>query len=164
MPKANLSANSGENTDVKTKPKKKKTVLIIIMLIILAGSAAGAYSYFNQQAAESVVKKKAPSSAKKEVLDMGEMVVNLSGNGGSHYLRVKIVLEYPENKKLKEELNKKKHMVSDVIITTLRAKTFTDVSSSNAAQALKDSIIEEINSNLEYGDITGVYFTDFLIQ
>ena len=139
-------------------------LIIFIVLIILAGSAAGAYSYFNKQAAEVEVKKKAPSSAEKEVLDMGEMVVNLNGSGGSHYLRVKIVLEYPENKKLKEELAKKKHKVSDAVITTLRTKTFTDVSSSNSAQALKDSIIEEINSNLEYGDITGVYFTDYLIQ
>lgn len=162
MPKANLSANSEEKKEVK--PKKKNTMLIIFMLIILAGSAAGAYSYFNKQAAESEVKKKAPSSAEKEVLDMGEIVVNLNGSGSSHYLRVKVVLEYPKNKKLTEELAKKKHKVSDVVITTLRTKTFADVSSSNSAQALKNSIMEEINSFLEYGDITGVYFTDFLIQ
>lgn len=158
MPKTNTSAKSEEKT-----PKKKNTLLIILLLVILVASAVGTYSFINNQAAEGEVKKKA-SSAEKEVLDMGDMVVNLNGSGGSRYLKVKVVLEYPKDKKLKEELTKKKHKVSDAIITVLRTKTFADVSSANSAQGLKDSIMAEINNNLEYGDITGVYFTDYLIQ
>lgn len=166
MPKANLSADDGEKTGVKAKPKKKKTLLIIIMvLIVLAGSAAGAYFYFLKPAGneDGAVKKKAVTE-ERESLDMGEVVVNLSGSGGSHYLRVKIVIEYPKDKKLAEELKKKKHKVSDAIITTLRSKTYSDVSAANSALALKKSIMEEVNNNLESGEITGVYFTDFLVQ
>lgn len=166
MPKANLSADDGEKAGVKAKPKKKKTLLIImIVLIVLAGSAAGAYFYFLKPAGneDGAVKKKAVTE-ERESLDMGEVVVNLSGSGGSHYLRVKIVIEYPKDKKLAEELKKKKHTVSDAIITTLRSKTYTDVSAANSAIALKKSIMDEVNNNLESGEITGVYFTDFLVQ
>jgi flagellar FliL protein len=158
LPKTNITAKSEEKT-----PKKKNTLLIIIMLVILAGSAVGAYSFINNQAAEGEVKKKV-YSAEKEVLDMGDMVVNLNGSGGSRYLKVKVVLEYPKDKKLKEELTKKKHKVSDAIITVLRTKPFADVNAANSAQGLKDSIMEEINKDLVYGDITGLNFTDYLIQ
>ncbi len=166
MPKANLSAGDGEKAGAKAKPKKKKTLLIImIVLIVLAGTAAGAYNYFLKPAGNEAgeVKKKAVTE-ERESLDMGEVVVNLSGSGGSHYLRVKIVIEYPEDKKLAEELKKKKHTVSDSIITTLRSKTYTEVSAANSALALKKSIMDEVNNNLESGEITGVYFTDFLVQ
>jgi flagellar protein FliL len=165
LPKANISADDGEKAGVKTKPKKKKTLLIImIVFIILAGSSAGAYLYFHKPADQAGEVNKKVTAEESESLDMGEVVVNLSGSGSSHYLRVKIVLEHPKNKKLAEELKKKKHTVSDAIITTLRSKTFTEVSAANSAQALKNSIIEEINNNLESGEITGVYFTDFLVQ
>lgn len=165
MPKANLSADDGEKAGVKAKPKKKKTLLIImIVMIILAGTSAGAYLYFRQPADNAGEVKKKVTTEESESLDMGEVVVNLSGSGGSHYLRVKIVIEYPKDKKLAEELKKKKHTVSDAIITTLRSKTFLEVSAANSAQALKKSIIEEVNNNLESGEITGVYFTDFLVQ
>ncbi|MFX4261947.1 flagellar basal body-associated FliL family protein [Pelotomaculum propionicicum] len=165
MPKANLSADDGEKAGAKTKPKKKKTWLIImVVLIILAGSAGGAYWYFHKPAGEAGEAKKKVAAGESESLDMGEVVVNLSGSGGSHYLRVKIVIEYPKDKKLAEELKKKKHTVSDAIITTLRSKTYTEVSAANSAQALKLSIMEEVNNNLDSGEITGVYFTDFLVQ
>lgn len=165
MPKANLTAEDGEKAGVKTKPKKKKTLLIIMILfIILAGSSAGAYLYFHKPDDPAAEVNKKAAAVESESLDMGEVVVNLSGSGSSHYLRVKIVLEYPKNKKLSEELKKKKHTVSDAIITTLRNKTYAEVSAVNSAQALKKSIIEEININLESGEITGVYFTDFLVQ
>jgi flagellar FliL protein len=165
LPKVNLSADDGEKASVKAKPKKKKTLLIImIILIILAGTSAAAYLYFHKPPDQAGEVNKKVTAKESESLDMGEVVVNLSGSGSSHYLRVKIVLEYPKDKKLAEELKKKKHTVSDAIITTLRSKTFAEVSAANSAQALKKSIIEEINNNLESGEITGVYFTDFLVQ
>lgn len=163
MPKANLTADDGEKAGAKTKPKKKKNwLLIMVVLIILAGSSGGAYWYFNKPADEAANAKKKVATKESESLDMGEVVVNLSG--GSHYLRVKIVIEHPKDKKLAEELKKKKHTVSDAIITTLRSKTYTEVSAADSAQALKTSIMEEVNNSLESGEITGVYFTDFLVQ
>jgi flagellar FliL protein len=165
LPKANLTDNDEEKASVKAKPKKKKTILIIlIVLIILGGTSAGAYMYFRKPADQAGETNKKVNSAETESMDMGEVIVNLSGSGGSHYLRAKVVIEYPKDKKLAAELDKKKHAVSDAIITTIRSKTYAEVSAGNSTQGLKMSIIEEINKSLETGEITGVYFTDFLIQ
>ena len=139
--------------------KKIKTVLIaIVVLAALAGSFAGAYTYFSQPAdPPGKVKKAAPI----ESLDIGELIVNLGG--GSHYLRVKVTIEYPKDKALAAELQKKRHTVADAIITALRSKTYAEVSAAESTEALKESIIEEVNSHLQWGEITGVFFTDFLV-
>lgn len=164
MAKANPSDSTEGKAGKNAKPKKKKTILII--LIILVVTAAGAYAYFHKSADQTgeVKKAKTVKTTEQEVLDMGEIVVNLGSNGGSHYLRVKIVIEYPKDKKLAEELKKKKHIISDTVITTLRSKTYAEVISANSAQGLKNDLIREINNNLVSGDITGMYFTDFLVQ
>lgn len=163
MPKNDASENQ-EKAGKKVKPKKKKMMLIIlIILVVLAGSSAGAYFFFKKPAGEAGEVKK-PKTAEMESLDIGEVVVNLAGNGGAHYLRVKIVIEYPKEKKLPEELKKKKHQVSDIIITTLRSKTMAEVSSASSVEGLKKSLLKEINGHLEHGEVTGIYFTDFLVQ
>jgi flagellar FliL protein len=163
LAKTKISENNEEKAGKNAKPKKKKTILIILVaLVILAGSSAGAYIFFFKPAAQTGEVKK-PKTEEKESLDLGEMIVNLSGSS-AHYLRVKVIIDYPKDKKLAEELNKKKHIVSDVVISTLRSKTLAEVGNANAIQGLKKSLVDEINNNLDSGEITGIYFTDFLVQ
>ncbi len=164
LAKTKISDNNEEKAGKNVKPKKKKTILIVVViLVLLAGSCAGAYMFFLRPAAQAGEVKKPKVSEEKESLDMGEVIVNLNGSS-SHYLRAKVTIDYPKNKKLAEELKKKKHIVSDVIIATLRSKTLAEVSNAGTLQTLKNSLIEEINNNLEAGEITGIYFTDFLVQ
>ncbi len=163
MAKTKISENDEEKAGKNAKPKKKKMILIILVaILLLAGSSAGAYIFFLKPGTQ-VEEVKKTKTGEIESLEMGEMIVNLSGSG-THYLRVKVTIDYPINKKLKEELTKKKHMVSDTIISTLRGKTLAEVSNANAIQGLKKSLIEEINNNLDSGEITGIYFTDFLVE
>ncbi|OPX88936.1 flagellar basal body-associated FliL family protein [Pelotomaculum sp. PtaB.Bin117] len=178
MPKDSEKPQGKENK--KDKPKKKKLLLILlIVLVVLAGSAAGWYFFFKSPAGDSAVVKKASSVEEKkapeknpkaaetlnEKLDLGEVVVNLAGNGGGHYLRVKVVLEYPkDNKNLAKELKDKQHQVMDTLIATLRTKTLTDVTSASSVENLKKSLLTEINNILKTGDINGIFFTDFLVQ
>jgi len=153
-----------EKTEKKEPPKKKKKMLILLLvLVVLAGSAAAAYFYFKKPAGEAAPVKKS-AAAELENFEMGEMVVNLAGNGGGHYLKVKITVEYPKDKKLAEELKRKKYLLSDALITALRAKTLTEVSSADSAAKLKSDLMSEINSRLDSGKVVGVYFTDFLVQ
>lgn len=158
MAKTKISGNNEEKAGKNANSKKKQTVLIILVVLLLAASSLGTYTFFFNQAAEGKNR-----TEEKESLDMGEMVVNLSGSG-ARYLRVKVVIDHPKNKKLKEELVKRKHIVSDTIISTLRSKTLADVSNADSIQGLKEDLIEKINNNLDSGEISGVYFTDFLVQ
>lgn len=165
MPKNDLNESREQNSKkVKTKNKKSK-LIILIALIVLAGSSAGAYFYLNRPAdATPTAKASAAKTPVTESVDMGEMVVNLSGNGGGHYLRVKITLNFPEEKKLSEEIKKKKPQLSDVIITTLRSKTLDEVGPVSSVDVIKKSLLSEINKNLSSGEVTSIYFTDYLVQ
>jgi flagellar FliL protein len=151
----------------KGKPKKKNFILIIFILItLLSGSTAGAYYYFNKPAGAAAETQKAGADKTAAVgsMDMPEVVVNLSGNGAGHYLKVKITLEYPQGKKLSEELKKKKPLLADVIITTLRSKTLDEVSPVSSVESVKKSLLNEINKKLDSGEVTNIYFTDYLVQ
>jgi len=158
----------------KDKPKKKKLPLILlIMLVVLASSAAGWYFFFKSPSEVGGGEKKASAEESKKIvgkeqepdkLDLGEVLVNLAGNGGGHYLRVKVVIEYPKDKNLAKELKDRQHEVMDTLISTLRSKSLADVSSASSVEELKKSLLVEINNHLKTGDITGIYFTDFLVQ
>ena len=144
--------------------KKKVLLLVLIAVLLLGGSAAGAYFFLAKpgKAQEAAVKKEKEKPV--EVLDLGEILVNLTSNGLPRYMRVKIVLEYPQDKKLSEEIKKKKHQITDTTITFLRSKTISEVSSAGSVDALKRELMERINGQLESGRVTAVYFTDYLVQ
>jgi len=162
VPKKDTSENQ-EKIGKKGKSEKNKLLLVLVVILaILAGSSAGAY-FFLRTFGEAPGLKAAKAVA-TESLEMGDMVVNLTGSGGGSYLRVKITLEYPSNKNLTEELKKKKPQLTEVIITTLRSKSLAEVSSLGSIQALKDVLLQEINSYLDAGKVTVIYFTDFLVQ
>lgn len=159
---AEKNSESREKETKKARPKVFKIILFaLIFLVVAAGSAAGAYFFFSKNATREAEAKK----VEYESLDMGEMVVNLAQNGGGiHYLRLNIILEYPQEEELAEEIEKKKHQISDVLIATLRSKTLSDVISAGSTSALKKDLLKAINSRLEHGEVESIYFTDFLIQ
>lgn len=163
MPTKNNVSETQVKQGQKAKPKKNKLLLqLLIVLLVMAGTAGATFSYFNKP-----VGADAPDTAKAagtEIFKMGDFVVNLAGDGGRHYLRVTITLEYPQDKKLSKELRKKKTQMSDVIIIALRSKTLADVGRVETSEELKNSLLMEINNNLDSGGVTSIYFTDYLVQ
>ncbi len=160
-------ASDSEKTPGKKQKKskgKKFWLILVIVAVVLAGSGTGAYVYFHKPGVEAGETKKKAKTAELESLEMGELIVNLAMDSSNHFLRVNVVVEYPQDKKLTEEIKKKKHIISDSIITTLRSKSLSEIGSASSVQTLKSDILKEVNNNLYYGDITGIYFTDFLIQ
>jgi len=155
-----MAANNTETSVNNGKKRSFSRLLLILLVVLLAGNV---FFYFKQSAASSIGSQLVlGTSSKTEIMDMGELVVNL--NGGGHYLRVQIALEYPKNKKLSKELQDKKTQTLDVIITTLRSKTLEDVNDVNKINGLKSSLLEEINKTLDNGKVRAIYFTDYLVQ
>jgi len=102
--------SSSETGEDKQKPKKagkrgKKTFLVLGAVAVIAVAAAASYFFFGMNEAGSFFNGR-PAHAEKEkqkpkqVVDLGDVVVNLADSGSTHYLRVTIVLEFFENKKL----------------------------------------------------------------
>lgn len=99
-----------------------------------------------------------------EKLDLGERVINLADDGGSRYLRVKMVLEYPKNEKLAKELEEQNPKIMEKVLHILRSKTVDDIRPVEKEEKVKAEIIKAINKELKKGKVDRIYFTDFLIQ
>ena len=169
--KKESSSDTGEE---KQKPKKagkrgKKTFLVVGAVAVIAVAAAASYFFFGMNEAGSFFNGR-PAHAEKEkqkpkqVVDLGDVVVNLADSGSTHYLRVTIVLEFFENKKLDEELKNKNHQVKDTIISLLRNKTAKDVQIPSNTEELKRQILEKVNELLDSGKVERAYFTEYLVQ
>ena len=95
---------------------------------------------------------------------MDQFIVNLLSESGSRFLKTKIDLELSEGETITPEIDKKKSLIRDIIIRSLSAKTFEEVSTVKGKDRLKDEIVERINEVLVDGFIKNIYFTDFVVQ
>lgn len=111
-----------------------------------------------------------------------ERVVNLADKGGYRYLKIEVVLDVaiPHSKpgdkapkgeaakKLQEELTVElaplKARLEDAITTTLTSKTSEELMTSEGKQRLKDELRAKLDRVSADYPITGVYFTQFIIQ
>lgn len=113
-----------------------------------------------QQAAQTGSYLQQVVSEKTFALD--EFLVNLADEDGKRYLKVKVSLGY-DNKKLDTELEEKKPILRDAIISVLRTKKAADISA-KGIDGIKMEIIQRINLALTKGQLNNVYFNDLLVQ
>lgn len=163
-----------EINEEEKKPKASRIKIFIaagLILSLIAGSAA--YIYFNHSLKSKIAglthsqlkqnKKSAEKDAEGTVA-LSSLVVNLSG-GGQHFVRISCVLVFPKsNKKLTQELEEKNYILSDTLIKTLRGKSAEEIQTDPASTDLKKSLRQAINNQLTAGQISGVYFTELLVQ
>ncbi|MCE1253012.1 MAG: flagellar basal body-associated FliL family protein [Anaerolineae bacterium] len=128
------------------------------------------------------------------LIDSGSKIVNLADPGGRTFIRTSIVLEFAPNSteyfdtsemasaggegstaaagtvkdayvsNFKEELNTRLPVINDIIITVLSTKTYNQIYTSEGKEALRQEIMQAINSRLHEYKVIQVYFTDFVVQ
>lgn len=177
----------GEKKEKKEKIKgnidKLKLVIIILLVLVIVGGGAFAawFVFFNKNTADASTSKTAAATTQKVVvtndpnvtsyeasdytLELDEFLVNLSDDGGKKYLKVKMILGYntKEKKKFPAELQAKKPILRDTIISALRNRKSTDITA-KGIEDLKKEIMNRVNVNLEYGKINNVFITDIIVQ
>ena len=144
-------------------PKKGngfKIVIIVLLVLVVVGGAAFGGMYISS--------KKSTKTAKVvEIVEvtysLDEFLLNLMDEDGRRYLKAKVYIGYEENKKLTTELETKKPIIRDVVISTLRAKETTDFSAIGI-ESIKKELIASINPVLTKGKIAHIYFNDILVQ
>ena len=97
------------------------------------------------------------------IFPLETFIVNLADKGGKRYLRITIDLEL-DSKDLESEVTKRLPQVRDSILTILPTKHFEDISSAKGKTTLRDQMLERINGMLARGQITNIYFKEFVIQ
>lgn len=160
--------------------KFKKIIIIVVALVVIGGGAFGGYMLFEnnkkkannanqapvnnvinpQQTNNGVYPQQVVVSSKTYSLD--EFLVNLADEDGKRFLKAKVYIGY-EEKKLDKELETKKPILRDTVISVLRSKKAADINPKNVDK-IKAEIINRISPMLEKGRINSVYFDDLIVQ
>ena len=96
-----------------------------------------------------------------KVVPLETFIVNLAESKGRKVAKVNIELEL-QGDDIAEEIDKRKAQVRDIIIILLSSRTYDEVSNREGKESLRNEIKEQLNSFLTTGEISAVYFTEFI--
>lgn len=142
------------------------------VVLSLAAGAGGAFFLLSgkpepvplEDAAAAAELREAEGGGFKERLySLEPFVVNVTGEGYSRYLKVKVELE-ADTPELKTELDARLSQVRDAVIVLLSSKKLTDITDFEGKALLKQDIYERVNDILETGELNSVLFTEFVVQ
>ncbi len=140
-------------------PLKKNRTLLIVSITAVVCIAAAVFAYFAFIAKPSA--EVAPKDFKS--VKIPSMTVNLADTDSHRYLKTTISLEYSDDK-VKTELDTSIYKVKDGILKVLRNTKASTLTDPQQTDALKKTLLDEINSRLQNGKITGLYFEELLVQ
>ena len=152
------------------QPKKKlfalpplKFLLIGAGALLLIGGGAGTWFFmFRAPAAPKVTEV----SGKPAVfVDLPEVLVNLAatGNERSQYLKVKVVLELPDQAMI-NQIQPIMPRVMDAFQTYLRELRATDLEGSAGLYRLKEELTRRVNASIAPSRINAVLFKEIVVQ
>jgi flagellar FliL protein len=131
-------------------------------LLLLAGAGGGAYFFFFAHKPEHKVETPA---SKLVFVDLPEILVNLSNPGAdrTQYLKVKVVLELPEQKMI-EQITPIMPRVMDAFQTYLRELRPSDLDGSAGLYRLKEELTRRVNVSIAPNRINAVLFKEIVVQ
>lgn len=158
-----------EGEESKPAPAKRKVSLKLILmavggLVAIGGIGGGAYYFlFAHKAEEAAVAAKVKPPV---FLDMPDVLVNLSNGGGNdrtQYLKVKVVLELPDQE-LSAQIQPVMPRIMDTFQTYLRELRPTDLDGSAGLYRLKEELTRRVNAAIAPSHINAVLFKEIVIQ
>jgi len=177
-------ADEAKNANAEGADKKGKSNIILIVVIavvalLLIVGALVAFMMLSDSPKEATsvesgavpVEKKVSNSAKKSgyltvgpMYPMDQFIVNLLSQNVKRYVKLMLNLEL-EHEQMVPELDSKKAVVRDIVITILSSKTIEEVSTLKGKERLKEEILKKLNEEVIVdGSIKNIFFTEFVIQ
>ena len=145
---------------------------MILIPLILLGVGGGGFMAYSQYVSIATMGYESPTPQEEEeaapveygeFLELESLIINPEGTDGKRYLMIKIGLESDKAKAL-EEVKEKEVVVRDAILRNLSARRVEDLASIEKRDDLKDGLREAINTILEKGEVTRLYFTQYVLQ
>lgn len=138
-------------------PKKKKIWfwIFVLLTLILLSTCAYLYFFFGGKNSDSQNKE-------MKSVTLPSFTVNLADTN-NRYLRTTITLEFSSDE-VEDEINLSIYKVKDSILKVLRNTKASNLKNPEETQVLKDEILKEVNSQLTTGQVTGLYFGEFIVQ
>ncbi|NEX62692.1 flagellar basal body-associated protein FliL [Noviherbaspirillum galbum] len=166
------------------QPKKSKKKLIIIALaalLVLGGGGAGAWIFLkgsggeahdghegDEGPAKKTKKKKKADAGKAPVfLAMEQFTVNLQPEVGEQFLQIAFTLQLPDQPQV-DMIKQYQPLVRSRLLMLLSSKKASELSTPDGKKKLADEIMAAVNQPFvqdgESQDVSGVFFTSFVIQ
>jgi flagellar protein FliL len=152
-------------------PKRRLSLKLIVMVVggLVGLGAIGGGGYFFLAGGHE--KAEAAAAAGPQIkpvvfLDMPDVLVNLSSNGGSErtqYLKVKVTLELP-NEAMSAQIQPFMPRLMDAFQTYLRELRPTDLDGSAGLYRLKEELTRRVNAAIAPGRINAVLFKEIVVQ
>ena len=151
------------------QPKTKFALKLPPLKFLLIGGAAvlllagaGGYFFFARPAEHKV---ETPGVKPVVFVDLPEILVNLSNPGAdrTQYLKVKVVLELPEQKMI-EQITPIMPRVMDAFQTYLRELRPSDLDGSAGLYRLKEELTRRVNVAIAPSRINAVLFKEIVVQ
>lgn len=176
MAEENAAAPAETAAPSKAGPKQKPTLFIILAVInMLVVAGVGAMIYMGQQKKEKVaniddvVQGEAAQQEEEansqdfigKLVPLESFLVNLAGSRGRKLAKINMELEV-SNVEVQEEIQQLKPKIRDIIIIIVSSKTFAQVSTPEGKDQLREEIRDQVNLFLTKGQISKVYFTEFI--
>ncbi len=96
-----------------------------------------------------------------KLIPLETFLVNLSGERGRKLAKVNMEFEV-NNEEVQEEIDQLKPKIRDMIIIILSSKNYSQVSTKDGKDVLREEIRDQVNLFLTKGQISKVYFTEFI--
>lgn len=112
---------------------------------------------------EQVEKEEKSKEFIGKLVPLETFLVNVSGSRGRKLVKINMELELT-NAEVQEEVEKIKPKIRDYIIIIASSKTYAEISTKEGKNALREEIKNQINLFLTKGQITKVYFTEFILN
>ena len=161
---------NGDNIQEAEKPKSKKMLFIIIGVVVLLVAAVGGYMYMQSSAEARKIQeaeaKRPENILKKQLMErkenappiyipLEEMIVNLPGRGGEHYLQAKIVLRTNDSA-TEGKIKNFMPVIRDKIITVLSSRQMQELATVEGKVMMAREIALVINSIIA-PQLTAIY-------
>ena len=157
-------------SDAAVQPKSKKTLFIIIGLVVVIIGAVGGYMYMQHSAEarrlQEAEDKRPENILKKQLMErkenaapiyipLDEMIVNLPGRGGEHYLQTKIVLRTNDSA-TEGKIKNFMPVIRDKILTVLSSRQMQELATVEGKVMMAREIALVINSIIA-PQLTAIY-------
>ena len=101
---------------------------------------------------------------REKSIELKDFVVNMADKGENRFLKLKMKLVV-NNSSVISEIASQDAKISDALITFLSSKTVADLSTTMGKKVLKRQLMDLFNNKLlKSGDVTDIYFVNFVIQ
>jgi flagellar FliL protein len=157
------------------KGRNKKKLFIIagaVVLVLLIGGGFGAWLLLkekpvSEEAQDPVQQVPIPALGQQSqigpMVNIEEFIVNIISGDTAHYVKASLTVELT-NEEVKLEVEQRMPQMRDAILLLISNKTYEELQDLQGKKQLKAELTSKINTFLQAGRVTSIYFTNFVVQ